>query len=77
LTFTAFRLANENSKKPLGNYIIFLKRRLSLHFIVMLFAGPPGHGKTELANQLGKLIVASEESSIKIQCETLENKWEL
>ena len=44
---------------------------------VMLFAGPPGHGKTELATQLGKLVVSSEESSIKIQCETLETKWEL
>jgi ATP-dependent Clp protease ATP-binding subunit ClpA len=43
----------------------------------MLFAGPPGHGKTELACQLGKLVVNSEESSIKIQCETLETKWEL
>lgn len=46
----------------------------SSHPLVMAFAGPPGHGKTELARQMGGLLSAN---MIVIDCTELRHETDL
>ncbi|KAF2136618.1 uncharacterized protein K452DRAFT_237243 [Aplosporella prunicola CBS 121167] len=42
--------------------------------LVMVFAGPPGHGKTELSKQMGDLLSVQ---TMVIDCAQVRNKWQL
>ena len=42
--------------------------------LVLLFSGPPGHGKTEMAKQLAELLVCPFH---KVDCRNHANPWEM
>ena len=51
-----------------------INTELSEKPLVLLFSGPPGHGKTEMAKQLAELLCCPFH---KVDCRNHANPWEM
>jgi hypothetical protein len=72
------RMAKEIIRRKLSQHLVYAGHEEPLRPLILLFTGPSGTGKTEMAIQLADILnVQKDENFIKINCGTMSDETEV